>query len=284
MLRKQPGEDAILGPLRRVQVLNPLTLRLSMAYPFRDLLSNLVGVGIADVSAERREGSRACQNPIGSGAFRVQSVAPGFATVTLTRNPLHRWAPGWHFNRGLAYLSSVVVRVIKSDATAVSELLSGEVDVTQVPGPEIGRVQGNPGIKLHRSYEDTLALLGFNLSHAPFNRPAVRRAVAEAIDRNALIKVATSGHAIPAYGPIASIDPFFDRKARTYAPRFDSAAARRVIAANHATGPYTLVTYGIPAFATSAEFIQAELALAHLAPAHADHFSCLPGSLCEVAA
>lgn len=259
-LRRLPGEEGVLGPLRRVQLVGGDRIRLVLAYPFRNLLQNLVGVGIVDVPAERKEGSRACFNPIGSGAFKVQSVGPGFSTVTLVRNPLHNWAPAWHHNHGPAYLSSVVVKVINSDATAVSELLSGGLDITQVPGPEIGRVRGTPNVKLHNSYEDALTLLGFNISHPPFNRPAVRRAVAEAINRQALINVAQNGLARPAYGPIASNDPFYDHKARKYAPRYDPAAARRVLAANHATGPYTLVAYDIPMFAVTAEFIQAELA------------------------
>jgi peptide/nickel transport system substrate-binding protein len=84
--------------------------------------------------------------------------------------------------------------------------------------------------------------------------------VAEAIDRGSVIKAAATGLAVPAYSPIPSTLPFYDRAAATYAPAYDPGAARRLIAAGHATGPYTLLTFNFPEERTEAELIQAELA------------------------
>jgi ABC-type transport system substrate-binding protein len=84
--------------------------------------------------------------------------------------------------------------------------------------------------------------------------------VAEAIDRKALIQVALGGLGKPAYSPVPAASPFYDKAAKGYAASYSPSRARRVLAAYHVTGPYTLVTYTIPVFATTAEFIQAQLA------------------------
>ena len=46
-----------------------------------------------------------------------------------------------------------------------------------------------------------LVQLGFKTNEAPFDNLQVRKAIAEAVDRDALIKVALNGLGIPAYSP-----------------------------------------------------------------------------------
>jgi peptide/nickel transport system substrate-binding protein len=261
---KSPGTFGFLGPMQSVQVVNKYEVRLIMKAPYRPLMTNLaIGYeGILDPKAVAQEGNtKFCQYPVGSGPFKVQSVAPGFSTVTLVRNPLHNWEPPWMHNQGPAYLSSVIWKPITSDATAISELLAGQLDITNVPGPQLSRVEHNPTIVLHKHYLQGENYLGFNMSHPPFDKLAVRRAVAEAIDRKALIKVALNGLGKPAYSPIPStIPPYYDKNAPKYALQYNPSDAQQIIASNHASGPYTLLIYNDPTQVTAAEFIQAQLA------------------------
>jgi peptide/nickel transport system substrate-binding protein len=237
-------------------------VRLVLKQPFRPLLSNLSSAytGILDPRVVA-SGSDQCTNPIGSGPFKVAQVGPGFNTVTLVRNPLYTVGPSWSAHRGPAYLSSIIWKVVVSDSTSESELLTGALDIdSHVAGTQLPRVRGNPGITLRHSLEQDDIYLGFNLSHAPFNQPAVRRAVAEAIDRSALVAAAAGGLAVPAYSPIPASLPFYDPHAPRYAPKLDPADARRLIASARAGGPYTLLALAYPEFTTAAELIQAELA------------------------
>jgi peptide/nickel transport system substrate-binding protein len=155
----------------------------------------------------------------------------------------------------------MIWKPIVSDSTATSDLLAGGTDIdTDMSGTQLGRMRGNHAITLYRIPEQGETFLGFNQAHAPFNLPSVRKAVAEAIDRRSVIKAAATGLAVPAYSSIPSTLPFYDRTAATYAPVYDPGAARRLIAASHATGPYTLLTFNFPEEMTAAELIQAELA------------------------
>lgn len=259
---KSPLSGGDLAPVKKTVVVNPYEVRLILNAPNRPLLSNLSVsyLGILDPKATQQEGGKSCQNPIGTGAFKVKSVGPGFSTVTLVRNPYHTWASPWLHNHGAAYLQQLVFKPITSDSTATSELLTGELDISAIPGPQLNRVQGNSSVKLHRQLSLAASFLNFNESRPPFNNLAVRRAVAEALDRKSLIKAALNGLGVPAYAPIGLHVPLYPKNAKSSVAPYNLAQARKAIAANHATGPYTLVTFNDPSFATAVELIQAELA------------------------
>jgi ABC-type transport system substrate-binding protein len=250
-----------LAPLTGSKVLGPYTIRLIYSQPLRTALDMLTTFSVVDVPAQRKEGANAaCQRPIGTGAFKVRNVTPGMTTVTLVRNPYHTWDSPWQYNHGRPYLSSMVVRTVTDDTTAVSELLSGDLDISRVPPSEISRLKSNRQITLHTSTDDSILFLGFNHARTPFNKLAVRRAISEAIDRKALIKVAYSGYGSPATAMMPRIERYFDRSAGKALPAYKPGDARRILRANHVTGPFTLETYTIPVFAATAQFIQAELA------------------------
>ena len=179
------------------------------------------------------------------------------------RNPYHTFAPAWAHNQGAPYIDKIVYRSILSDATTVSELLSGGVDYGAVSGTQVNRVQGNATITQHRILNDGEIFLGFNTARSPFNTVAARRAIAQAIDRKALVTGVYNGLAAPAYSPVPSTLPFYDKAAPSYAPQYDVTAAQKALAGtNVAHGRYTLLTPSDPQSTTTAELMQAELAQA----------------------
>jgi peptide/nickel transport system substrate-binding protein len=258
---KSPATAGALAAIKKTVVLNPYTVRLMLKAPNRPLMSNLASTyeGILDPKATPGQGGKSCMNPIGTGPYMVKSVGPAFSTVTLVRNPYRNWEVPWLHNQGAPYLKQIVFKPITSDSTGISELLTTGLDISDVSGAQLARVKGNKKIKLHKQLALAASFLNFNESRPPFNNPAVRRAVAEAIDRNALIKAALNGLGKPAYAPIGLNVPYYPKNAKSSAPPYDPTDAAKIIAANHATGPYTLVTFNDPAFVTAAELIQAEL-------------------------
>jgi len=254
---KSPATAASLASLKSTQVVDPYTVRLTLKTPYRPLLTQLAEAnqGILDPKAPPT-----CQAPIGTGPFKVQSVGPGFSSVTVVRNPYHTFETPWAHNRGAAYLDKIVFNSIVSDATSVSGLLSGGTDIAEVLGPQLGRVQGNAGITQHKIPVQGENYLGYNTARAPFNTVAVRRAVAQAIDRKAIVASAFSGLGEPAYSPIPTTLPFYDTNAPSYAPQYGLAAAQKALAGtNAAHGRYTLLVPSAQPFPQVAELIQAEL-------------------------
>jgi peptide/nickel transport system substrate-binding protein len=260
---QQAGMSTFLGPLQSINVDNKYQVTLAFATPFRPALPNLANdsLGIVDPIALKKMGAtKFCQYPVGTGPFMIQNYASGGTQITLVKNPLHNWETPWAVNRGPAYLDKIVLKPIVSDSTAVSELLSGGVDISQVAGSQINRVQGNSSIVLHRVLGQFLVQLGFKTSEAPFDNVEVRKAIAEAVDRNALIKAALNGLGIPASSPVGSNVPFYDPATKSLVPQYNPSDAQRILSANHVTGPFTLLSSNPPAIATADELIQAELA------------------------
>jgi len=255
---KSPASGSSLGTVTATQVVDPYTVRLVLKTPYRPLLALALAnpyLGILDPKT-----NTTCTNVIGTGPYKIQSIGPSYSTVTLVRNSYHTFEPAWGYNQGAPYLDKIVFRSIVSDATTVSELLSGGVDLAGVSGTQVSRVQGNASITQHRILADGESYLGFNTAHSPFNTVAARRAVAPAIDRRARVTGVYNGLAVPAYSPVPSTLPFYDRAALNYAPQYDVTAAQKALAGtNVAHGRYTLLTPSNPPFTTLAELIQAEL-------------------------
>lgn len=256
-LLKQPAE---LAPLQSVHTIGQYALRLVYSAPFRPALDTLTTLLPVDVPAERAEGSNACKKPIATGPFKVSSVGPGFDSVVLVRNPYHTWESPWLHNKGKPYLAKVTVKTVVDDTQATSELLTGDLDLTRVSPDQLPRLQGQSSIAIHRAPDRGDLFLGFNHAHAPFDDQAVRRAIAEAIDRKGLIKAAYGGLGVIARSIVPPSDPYTDAAAGKYIPTFNPMQAAKILKAHHVTGPYILETYTIPVFSNVAQFIQAELA------------------------
>lgn len=257
------GMSTFLGPLQSVKVDSKYQVTLVFATPFRPALPNLANdsLGIVDPIALQKMGkTKFCQYPVGTGPFKIQNYAPGGTQITLVKNPLHTWETPWAHNMGAAYLDKIVLKPIVSDSTAVSELLSGGVDISQVAGSQISRVKGNSSINQYRVLAQIVAQLGFKTSEAPFNKLEVRKAIAEAIDRNGVIQAALNGLAVPAYSPLGSNVPFYDPTSKNLAPQYNPTEAQRILSADHVTGPYTLLSSNVPEVTAADELIQGELA------------------------
>jgi peptide/nickel transport system substrate-binding protein len=190
----------------------------------------------------------------------VKSVGPGYSKVTLVRNPYRTWEQPWAHNHGKPYLSTIVFQPVVQDATAVSELLTGTLDLSNVPGSQVSRLKGNSHFKLHHYLNQGEYFIEFNTSKPPFDKVAVRKAIAEAIDRKAIVQAALNGDGKAATSPIAQTLQYYDKQSGKYAPRFNPDDARRILAANHVTGPFTMLVYNQPKTQTAGELIQSELA------------------------
>ena len=146
---QQAGMSTFLGPLQSVQVDSKYQVTLIFATPFRPALPNLANdsLGIVDPIALKKMGAtKFCQYPVGTGPFMIQNYASGGTQITLVRNPLHTWETAWANNKGAAYLDKIVLKPIVSDSTAVSELLSGGVDISAGRGQP---VEPAPGEQQH---------------------------------------------------------------------------------------------------------------------------------------
>lgn len=161
---------------------DPRTVRLRLRRPFAPLLANLAipAFGIASPRAVAYHGPAFGRHPVGSGPFRFVEWVPG-QQVTLEANP-GAWGPPPRVRR-------VVVRVIRDPARRLAALRAGEIHFLEGLSPDdVGSVRADPGLRLLLRPPGTTAYLAFNFRVRELQDRRVRRAIALAIDRAALVR------------------------------------------------------------------------------------------------
>ncbi|WP_043342511.1 ABC transporter substrate-binding protein [Belnapia moabensis] len=202
-----PGSFATYIPwMRSVEVVDPLTLRLHTDGPFPLVPPNIGLVPILD--RETHEGVATAdfntgKAAIGTGPFRVTSIRLG-DRIELQRNDGY-WGqrPVW---------DRVDYRMITNDAARTAALLARDVDIIdQVPTGDIAKLRRDPRLRITEA--DSLRLMflvldqarsvspfvtgpdGQPLNSNPLQDARVRRALAMAVDRPAIVSRVMEGAA-----------------------------------------------------------------------------------------
>ena len=148
------------------------------------------------------------RNANGTGAYKLVSREQDVRTV-LKRNDDY-WGKGPGDGQVPVGITDIVYTVIKSDATRVAALLSGEVNFVQdVPPQDIDRLEKTPNLKVNAGPENRTIFLGMDVASAelksssvkgknPFADKRVRQAINMAIDREAIKRAVMRGQSVPA--------------------------------------------------------------------------------------
>ncbi len=183
------------------------------------LFPGYLGIGILParvVAAGRDVGRR----PVGSGPFRLEDWPDA------GRLRLRRLRDGRRF----------VFERVADPTMRVLKLLHGEIDLVQndLPPELLRYLETQPGVKVARRPGSNFAYLGFQLQDAATGKAAVRRAVALAIDRRAIIAALFGGGARPA---AALLPPEHWAGAPALAPPERDLARARELLAGAGYGP-----------------------------------------------
>jgi ABC-type dipeptide/oligopeptide/nickel transport system permease component/ABC-type transport system substrate-binding protein len=210
----------LLAPLRAVTVVDPFTLELELERPVAELLTYLAWGNLVILSPASR--ARAATAPVGTGPFRFREWRKG-ASIVLERNPDY-WGTK-------ARLARVTFRVIPDSSTALAALTAGDVDAfANFPAPEnLAALSRDPRFEVVVGSTEGKTLLAINNTRAPFTDVRVRRALASAIDRAAIIAGAMYGYGRPIGSHFATHQAGYVDLTGRYP--HDPAAARALLAA-----------------------------------------------------
>lgn len=153
----------------------------------------------------------------GSGPYRV-----------IKRTPKEVVLEGFdQYYLGRPRIRQFIVTPFDTLRTAWTSMLRGDLDmVTDVP-PDAVEFMSNDDIEVisfARSYQ---TLVAFNSKRAPFNSPAVRRALNLAVDRNRLIANVLQGRGSASSGPLWPMYWAYDNSVAPYA--FDPTLAASIL-------------------------------------------------------
>jgi len=183
--RRPRGRD--LEHLLEVRAAGPRILEIRAASPTLPVPGYLGRVPVVHPRSFDAEGNLTV--PVGTGPFRAVSFEPEKGAY-LVKNE-HYWS-------GSPRLDELRVRVVKDPSTRLLLLETGEAQwARMVPRHEVARL-AREGYGVHRSRYLYNVYLVFNCTVSPGSDPAVRRAVAFALDRTRIASTAFEGTAEPA--------------------------------------------------------------------------------------
>ncbi|MEO6990458.1 MAG: peptide ABC transporter substrate-binding protein [Candidatus Baltobacteraceae bacterium] len=136
--------------------------------------------------AERLDRSPFGSDPsVGDGPFSLVSWRRG-DRLTYRANPKY-----W---RGKPSVDLLEVGVVPDPATNLTLLRSGAIDFNLVAPVQLAALSGQPGLNVLDVPIALVAGIALNVRHPPLDDPAVRRALAQSIDRDAISRKITLDH------------------------------------------------------------------------------------------
>jgi len=150
----------------------------------------------------KKEETYASRNTNGTGPYLIKGWAPD-KEIVFTQHK------GW-WGKLDGNVTDVVYNPVKSDATRVSALLAGDVDlVTDLPVQDVERLRKDPKLKILDGHEVRTIFIGMDQHNQelkyssvkgknPFKDVRVRKALNMAVDREAIKRVVMRGLSIPA--------------------------------------------------------------------------------------
>ncbi len=218
------AQKGLFEPILRTDCPDPHTAVVTLKHPSALFLFDMGWGDAVMVAPNSAAGNKT--HPVGTGPFRFRRWAQG-DRVELERNPEY-WGPA-------PKLASVTFRFVADPAAASAAMLAGDIDAFgNFPAPEAldqFRADGRFAVRVGTTEGKTI--LALNEARQPLGDLRVRRALAQAIDRAALVEATQGGFGAPIGSHYVPTDPGYVDL--TGAAPYDPAHARALLAEAHAT-------------------------------------------------
>ena len=224
--------------IQSVDVVNEYTVRVNLKLKSGVVLSMLaVEPGsMMSPTAIKAKGADFSRSPVGTGPFQIVSWSGN--EIKAERNPNY-WRKAKD-GKPLPYLDKVEITNVVSSPIRLMELQSGNAQLIDGLEPkDLEKINKNVKLAVMKGGVSVTQLLSFNLTRPPFNNADLRRAVAYAINREAIQKVVSLGMG---GGVLTGFEPsttwVYDKSLRGH--RHDIAKAREYYAKSGYKGTLVL--------------------------------------------
>lgn len=212
------AQKALFTNIERVEIINDATVQIHLTEPSGSLPFNLAWGDAVMVDAASAD--TLATEPVGTGPFRFERWVQG-DRVELVRNDDY-WGDA-------VALEKATFRFISEPTAAFSAMMAGDLDAfPNFPAPEnIAQFEADPRFNAVIGSTEGETILAMNNAKAPLDDVRVRRAIAHAIDRAAIIDGAMFGFGTPIGTHFAPHHP--DYVDLVDASAFDQDAARALL-------------------------------------------------------
>jgi peptide/nickel transport system substrate-binding protein len=209
------AQKQLFAAIDTVEALDPRTVRITLSRPEGALLFNLGWGDAVIVAPESAETNKS--KPVGTGPFEFVRWVKGDRVELAARDA----------NRPIR---KVTFRFIPDPSAQVAALKAGDIDaIPNLNAPEaVLAFQSDANFEVAIGSTEGETILAMNNTRAPFDDVRVRRAIAHAIDRQAIIDGAMFGFGTPIGTHFAPHNPAYRDLTGTYP--YDPAKARALLA------------------------------------------------------
>ena len=185
--------------VEQIEKINEYTLRFKLTHPDSSFLANLATDFAVILSAEYASELAARdlpQNidiyPIGTGPYKLKEYRAG---------SLIRYYPHEGYWKTPVQIEQLLFDITPSNTSRLTKLLAGECDVIAYPIAH-EKINERIDLSLEAKTSFNVGYLGFNTTKAPFDNKLVRKAVALAINKKAILDAVYFGQADMAHSLI----------------------------------------------------------------------------------
>jgi peptide/nickel transport system substrate-binding protein len=233
-----------LAALDKVEVVDPLTVRLLLKTPFSPLLSQLTDRAGMMVSpkAAKEAGDKFGQKPVCAGPFRFVE------RLQQDRIVVERFPDYW--NKDNVHIDRITYVPIVDSAVRLANLKAGQLDIIErVAATDIKDVRSDSKLRLATVTEIGYQSMTINVgkgepAKGPLGSdPRVRQALELSIDREAINQVVFNGEYVPGNQWVSPESPYYQQKFPI--PKRDVEKAKQLLKEAGVKTPIT-IDYMVP--------------------------------------
>ncbi|HPG21950.1 MAG TPA: ABC transporter substrate-binding protein [Amaricoccus sp.] len=233
------AQKQLFDGINEVTAIDDTTVEIGLDAPKGSLLFNLAWGDAVIVSPASAETNKS--NPVGTGPFRFSNWVQG-DRIELVRNEDYWGAK--------PALEKVTFKFISDPTAAFAAMMAGDLDAfPNYPAPEnLAQFEADPRFSVIVGSTEGETILAMNNARPPFDDIRVRRAIAHAIDRQAIIDGAMFGYGTPIGSHFAPHSPAYEDL--TAESAYDPELAKALLAeAGYPEGFSTTLTLPPPSYA-----------------------------------
>lgn len=220
-----------MSPIERIATRGDHTVTFHLKHPdsaFPFGISNTYA-GIVSVAAREKAGEAfGTDIVVGSGPFKLKDWAAG-DHVAVTRFDEYRNGGVNFRNQKAPYLDAIDYRYQQEAASRTLALQAGNIGaVRDLPYGDVERLRGSDKVHVASLPSWSIPIFMFNLDRPVFKDVRVRRAINQAIDKQAIVDTVTHGLGRPVNSPIVPHAPEYWPGSMDLYP-YDPAAAKQLL-------------------------------------------------------
>jgi glutathione transport system substrate-binding protein len=187
---------SLYNNIAKTDVVDDATARITLKTPFSAFVNQLAhpsGVMISPAALAKYGSKDIAFNPVGTGPFKfVEWKATDYLKVA-------RFDGYW--KKGYPKVDTITWKPVVDNNSRAAMMQTGEAHFTFPVPYEVAEVlKTKPELDVVAAPSIVLRYLSMNTQQKPFDNPKVRQAIAYAINKDAVAKVAFNGYAAPAEG------------------------------------------------------------------------------------